>query len=132
MKNRFLLAGLTLCGLIFAAAPLMAHHSFAAQYDRSKQATLVGPVIRVDWINPHARIYMDAKDPTGKVQRWEIELSAPAMLMRQGWNSKALKAGDEITVAGSLAKDGSNLLNASSVKLGEKQIFRGNAETETP
>jgi Family of unknown function (DUF6152) len=132
MKNRFFPAALTLCGLIFAAAPLMAHHSFAAQYDRSKPATLVGPVVRVDWINPHARIYMDAKDATGKVQRWEIELSAPAMLMRQGWTSKALKAGDEVTVAGSLAKDGSNLLNASSVKLGEKVIFRGTAETDTP
>jgi Family of unknown function (DUF6152) len=132
MKNRLLLATLTLCGLTLAAAPLIAHHSFAAQYDRSKPATLVGPVLRVDWINPHARFYMESKDSTGKAQRWEIELSAPAMLMRQGWTSRSLKVGDEVTVAGSLAKDGSNLLNASSVKVGEKVIFRGTAETDTP
>ena len=132
MKNRLFVASLGLCGLILAATPLIAHHSFAAQYDRNKQATLVGPVLRVDWINPHARFYMESKDPAGKVQRWEIELSAPAMLMRQGWTSKSLKVGDQVTVAGSLAKDGSNLLNASSVKIGDKQIFRGNAETETP
>ena len=132
MMNRLLMTVLALGGLALAAAPLIAHHSFAAQYDRAKQATLTGPVIRVDWINPHARFFLEVKDAAGKAVRWEVELSAPAMLMRQGWNSKSLKAGDQVTVNGSLAKDGSNMINASSVKLGEKQIFRGPAEPETP
>ena len=136
MKNRFLLAATALCGLTLAAVPLVAHHSFAAQYDRTKQATLTGPVIKLDWINPHARIFMEAKDPAGKAVRWEVELSAPAMLMRRGWTSKSLKVGEEITVNGSLAKDGSNMINASTVKLSTgKQLFAGSsgdADSPTP
>ena len=66
MKNRFLMAATALCGLSLAAAPLVAHHSFAAQYDRAKQATLTGPVIQVDWINPHARFFLEVKDAGGK------------------------------------------------------------------
>lgn len=128
MRNRLLMTALALCGLGLATAPLFAHHSFAAQYDRSKQATLTGPVIRVDWINPHARFFLEAKDTAGKVVRWEVELSAPAMLMRRGWTSKSLKIGDEITVNGSLAKDGSNMINASTVKLSNgKQVFAGSS-----
>ena len=66
--------------LTLAAVPAIAHHSFAAQFDRSKPITLTGPVTRVDWINPHARIFMDVKDAGGNVVNWEIELGAPAML----------------------------------------------------
>jgi hypothetical protein len=136
MKKRFLFAATALCGLILAAAPLFGHHSFAAQYDRNKPATLKGAVSRVDWINPHARFYLDVKDPAGKVTRWEVELSAPAMLMRRGWTSKSLKVGEEITVNGSLAKDGSNLLNASTVTLSDgKRVFAGSsgdADSPTP
>ncbi len=136
MKNRFLMAATALCGLSLAAAPLVAHHSFAAQYDRAKQATLTGPVIRVDWINPHARFFLEVKDPAGKVARWEVELSAPAMLMRRGWTSKSLKVGEQVTVNGSLAKDGSNMINASTVKLSDgKQVFAGSsgdADSPTP
>ena len=129
MKNRFLLAATALCGLALAAAPLIAHHSFAAQYDRAKQATLTGPVIKVDWINPHARFFLEVKDTAGKVARWEIELSAPAMLMRRGWTSKSLKVGDQVTVSGSLAKDGSNMINAGNVSLADgKRLFSGDAD----
>src|SRR5436189_3928858 len=81
MKMRFSFVLAVGLGLIPAAVPLLAHHSFAAQYDRSKQAKLTGSVTRVDWINPHARFFMDVKDAAGKAVNWEIELSAPAMLM---------------------------------------------------
>src|SRR5574339_1174098 len=114
MKKRLLFAATALCGLTVAAGQLIAHHSFAAQYDRNKQATLIGPVTKVDWINPHARIFMDVKDAAGKVVNWEVELSAPAMLMRRGWTKNAVPVGGVVTVNGSLAKDGSNLINAST------------------
>jgi hypothetical protein len=129
MKNRFLMIAIA-AGLGLAlAAPLIAHHSFAAQYDRSKPATLVGPVTKVDWINPHARFFLDVKDAaTGKVVHWEVELGAPAMLMRRGWTRTALPIGETVTVNGSLAKDGSNLLNASTITLSDgKRVFAGSS-----
>jgi len=122
-------------GLFLAAVPLLAHHSFTAQYDRSKPANLTGPVTKVEWINPHARFFMDAKNASGKMVNWEIELSAPAMLMRRGWTMKSLKVGDVVTVAGSLAKDGSNLANATTVTLADgKKVFAGSSggDEETP
>ena len=136
MMNKFLMTVLAVSGLALAAAPLIAHHSFAAQYDRAKQATLTGPVVKVDWINPHARFFLEVKDAAGKVDKWEIELSAPAMLMRRGWTQNSLKVGDWMTVNGSIAKDGSNMINASTVKLSNgKQVFAGSsgdADSPTP
>ena len=98
---------------------VFAHHSFVAQYDRSKTRTLVGPVTKLEWINPHARLFMDVKDENGQVANWEVELAAPAILIRRGWTRSAIKIGEAITVAGALAKDGSNLINATSVTLGD-------------
>src|SRR5262245_1085185 len=100
--------------LILGDVSLLAHHSFAAQYDRNKPTTLTGPVTRVDWINPHARFFMDVKGDGGKTVNWEIELGAPAMLMRRGWSRNSLKVGEVVTVNGSLAKDGSSLANATT------------------
>jgi hypothetical protein len=131
MRNKVLVVVAVACGLIAAAVPVAAHHSFAAQYDRNKQATLTGPVSKVDWINPHARFILDVKDATGKVAKWEVELSAPAILMRRGWTRNSLTVGEVITVSGSLAKDGSNMINASSVTLASgKRVFSGSAEEE--
>jgi hypothetical protein len=129
MKNRFLMIAIAAGFGLALAAPLVAHHSFAAQYDRSKQATLTGPVTKVDWINPHARFFLDVKDAaTGKVVHWEVELGAPAMLMRRGWTRTALPIGEMVTVNGSLAKDGSNLINASTITLSDgKRVFAGSS-----
>jgi hypothetical protein len=128
-KNKVLVLGILICSLMLSAVQLAAHHSFAAQYDRNKQATLTGPVTRIDWINPHARFFMDVKDSvTGKVVNWEVELSAPAMLMRRGWTKAAVPVGKAVTVNGSLAKDGSNLINASTVTLADgKRVFAGSS-----
>jgi hypothetical protein len=128
-KNKVLVLGILICSLMLAGVQLMAHHSFAAQYDRNKQATLTGPVTKIDWINPHARFFMDVKDATtGKVVNWEVELSAPAMLMRRGWTKAAVPIGKAVTVNGSLAKDGSNLINASTVTLADgKRVFAGSS-----
>src|SRR5262245_37692264 len=118
--------GLMLIGI--SSGTVVAHHSFAAQYDRNKQTTLTGPVTKIDWINPHARFFMDVTDSSGKVNNWEIELAAPAMLLRRGWTRNSLKVGASVTVNGSLAKDGSNLANATAVTLSDgKKVFAGSS-----
>ena len=119
--------------ILAAAVPVFAHHSFAAEYDSSKPTTLTGSVVKLEWINPHARIYIDVKGSDGKVTNWEIELGAPAMLLRNGWTKNSLKAGETITITGSLAKDGSNLANARSVTLADgTKVFAGSSqETQT-
>ena len=115
-------------GFILAAIPLLGHHSFAAQFDRNKPANLTGPVIKIEWINPHARFFMDAKDASGKVVRYEIELTSTAGLLRRGWTRNSLKVGETVTVIGSMAKDGSNVANATTVTLSDgKQVFAGPA-----
>ena len=114
--------------LVAAVVPAAAHHSFAAQYDRSKPITLTGPVTKLEWINPHGRIYIDATDASGKVVNWEIELGAPAILMRNGWKRSDVPIGGTVTVVGYLAKDGSNMANASSVTLADgKRVFAGSS-----
>ena len=120
----------SLCALVLivASVPIAAHHSFAAQYDRSKPITLKGPVTKVEWINPHGRLYIDVKDANGTIVNWEVELGAPAILSRNGWKRSALPVGSEVTVVGYLAKDGSNLANASTVTLADgKRVFAGSS-----
>ena len=124
-----------LCGLAMvlglAAVPAIAHHSFAAEYDAAKPITLTGTVTKVEWMNPHARFYIDVKDESGKMINWELELGSPNGLMRRGWTRHSMKEGDVVTVQGSLAKDGSSLANARTVKLSDgRQLFAGSA-TET-
>src|SRR5580693_5386179 len=135
MKTKWM--GLLAGSLIMAAVPVFAHHSFSAEYDRSKPIQLKGTVTKVEWMNPHARFYLDVKDDSGKVTNWEFELGSPNGLMRQGWTRNSMKIGDTINVQGSLAKDGSNLANARTVKLTDgRKLFAGSAsETgreETP
>jgi hypothetical protein len=121
-----------LCGLAIAlgtaSLPALAHHSFAAEYDSAKPITVTGTVTKVEWMNPHARFYIDVKDESGKVTNWEFELGSPNGLMRRGWTRNSLKEGDTVTVAGSLAKDGSKLGNARTVKLSDgREVFAGSA-----
>jgi hypothetical protein len=136
MKNtRVVLAVLIGAAILVSVSGelLLAHHAFAAQYDRNKPATLVGPVTKIDWINPHARFFMDAKDPNGKMLNWEVELAAPAILIRRGWKRTDLKIGESVTVNGFLAKDGSPMLNASNVTLSDgKRVFGGSVDSPAP
>ena len=116
--------------LALAAPPVAAHHSFAAEYDAAKPVTIHGSVVRVEWTNPHARFYVEAKDTNGTVVTWNLELASPNVLVRQGWTRTSLKIGDEITVTGSLAKDGSKMANARDVTLASgKKVFARSAAT---
>jgi hypothetical protein len=114
-------------GVILAAVPVSAHHSFATEYDRSKPVTLTGSVTKVEWINPHARIHIDVKDESGNVANWEIELGSPAGLLRLGWTRNSLKIDEMVVVNGYLAKDGSNLANSSSVTVNGRKMFSGSS-----
>src|SRR5271169_3696382 len=122
-----------LAGMALAALPVLAHHSFAAEYDAAKPITVKGTVTKVEWMNPHARFYVDVKDDKGVVTNWEFELGSPNGLMRSGWTRNSLKQGDVITVAGSLAKDGSHLANASSVTTENgKRVLSGVSSADDP
>jgi Family of unknown function (DUF6152) len=126
IKFSFLLTAAFVVALF--SIPALAHHSFAAQYDRQKPVTLTGSVTRLDWINPHARFFIDVKDANGKIVSWEIELGPTAGLVRRGWTRTSLKIGEPVTVAGFLAKDGSNLANANAVTLSDgKKVFAGSS-----
>src|SRR5436189_6207596 len=113
---RIKLSVLALClSLLAAAVPLLAHHSFAAEYDANKPMKITGTVTKMEWMNPHARFYVDVKDDDGKVANWNFELGAIPVLLKQGWRRDSLKVGDTVTVEGSLAKDGSHSANARRV-----------------
>lgn len=120
-------------GLMAAAIPALAHHSFSAEYDRAKSISLKGTVTKVEWMNPHARFYLDVKDDSGKTTNWEFELGSPNGLMRQGWTAHSLKVGDVVSVNGSQAKDGSNLVNASNVAFENgKRVLGGASSGDDP
>src|SRR5688572_1096829 len=109
-----LCAGLVLLG---AAVPLVAHHSFAAEFDSTKPVTLKGIVTKMEWINPHAWIHLDVKNPDGTVTQWMIEGGTPNTLVRRGFTRESLKAGTEILVEGFRAKNGKNRANGRDLVL---------------
>jgi hypothetical protein len=98
------------------SAPVSAHHSFAAEFDGSKPVTLKGIVQQIDWANPHVWFYINVKDEGGKTVRWACEMGAPHQLQQRGWLRDTMKIGDEVTVDGSLARDGTKRANARTVK----------------
>jgi hypothetical protein len=129
MKNRLTIV-ITAIAMTAGVAPVMAHHSFAAEFDANKPVKLTGTVTKIEWMNPHAYFYIDVKDTSGKVETWGLEMGSPNGLMRQGWTRNSMKVGDEISVDGSLAKDGSKIANARTVTLGDgTRLFAASSQT---
>jgi hypothetical protein len=105
-----------------------AHHSFSAEFDRDKPITLTGAITKLEWTNPHARIYIDVTGEDGKVTSWDFELGPPNGLMRQGWNRNSLPQGTVVTINGFLSKDQPNVANARSVHLPDgRQVLAGSS-----
>jgi hypothetical protein len=104
------------------------HHSFSAEYDRDKPINVTGTVTKVEWTNPHARIYLDVTDADGKVVNWDFELGPPNGLMRQGWRRDSLHEGHVVTINGFLSKDQEHVANARSVHLPDgRQVLAGSS-----
>ena len=132
MKTKLSIAAVGL-GMLLASVPAIAHHSFAAEFDAAKPIKLTGSVTKVEWMNPHTYFYIDVKDEKGQVTNWGLEMGSLNGLMRQGWTRNSMKIGDQVTVEGSAAKDGSNIGNARSVTLSNGQrLFAGSSQNTTP
>jgi len=114
----YILGALIATGLVLTGGRVAAHHSFAAEFDSEKPITLTGTVTKVEWTNPHVWVYLNVKDKdTGAVTNWGFEMGPPHGLQRRGWRRDTLKIGEEVTIVGSMAKNGSKRMNARTVTL---------------
>jgi Family of unknown function (DUF6152) len=135
MNLKSFISAAIVLSLLSVAAPVIAHHSFAAEYDSQKPVKVTGAVTRVDWQNPHAYFYVDVKNAeSGRVENWAFEMGAPAVLVKQGWTKTTLHVGDVINVDGTRAKDGGFHGNARNVFMANtgKKLGVGSSEGVTP
>ena len=125
--------GLAMGAALLFSAPLWAHHAFTAEFDGNKPVKLRGTVTKMEWINPHAWIHIDAKDADGKVTNWMVECGSPNTLLRRGVTKNSVTVGMEIVVEGYQSKDGSNKANGRDVTFPDgKKLFLGSSGTGAP
>jgi hypothetical protein len=117
-------------GLLWTAAPAAAHHSFAAEFDVAQPVTIRGNVTRVAWGNPHVWVYLNVKDENGDLVNWGFEMGAPQQVRSRGWDRDTLKAGDEIIVEGSRARNGAFRMNARNVTWADTGLTLGAASSQ--
>jgi hypothetical protein len=130
MNKRFaiIFAG---AALLVVAAPVWAHHSFAAEFDADRPVKLRGAITKMEWINPHAWIHIDVKDASGNTASWMVECGSPNTLLRRGLTKASVTTGQEVVVDGYQAKDGTNRANGRDVTLPDgRKLFLGTADGE--
>jgi hypothetical protein len=133
MKMKFLSIATGALLALATAAPTLAHHSFAAEFDADKPVELEGTVTKMEWINPHSWIHVDVTTPSGEVQSWMIEGGAPNALLRRGWNRDSLPAGTKIMVQGFQARDGSLRANGRDITFPDgSKLFVGSSGAGSP
>jgi hypothetical protein len=108
-----------------AGAPLLAHHSFAAEFDATQALRLTGSLTKIEWTNPHSYFYLEVKEDNGNVVQWSCEAGSPGALSRRGFKRGDIKLGDTLIVDGYRAKDGSRLIDARRVTLPDGRIVSG-------
>jgi hypothetical protein len=132
-KQLVLFAAFALGVILSTASLAMAHHAFAAEFDREKPVTLRGTVTKMEWINPHAWLHVAVKNADGTVTDWAVEMGAPNALIRRGFTKASVPTGMDIVVQGFQAKDGSHKSNGANITLGNGQkLFVGSAGTGAP
>src|SRR5687767_14526193 len=125
-----LLAVVVGAGLLLAAVPTAAHHAFSAEFDANRPVALEGAVTKVDWVNPHAWLYIDVVESDGTKANWAIELAAPNGLIRRGFNRDSVPIGTKVIVKGFQAKDGGKRANGSGVTFPDgRRVFVGSSGT---
>ncbi len=132
MSRVRLRAVVMLISLPAMAWPVLAHHSFAAQFDGNRPVRLVGVITKIEWTNPHSYFYLEVTDSKGQVHNWACESGAPGPLSRRGWKKGDLKFGDRLIVDGYLARDGSRLMDARRVTLPDGRVLDGDTAGAQP
>ena len=131
MRNKLfsVMAGMGI--LLATTLPLLAHHSFAAEFDGSKKITLEGKVVQLEMVNPHSWIHFDVTNADGKVEHWKAEGGSPSVLLRLGWNRDTLPVGTKIKISGNASKDGALRMNTSSIEFADgKKLSMGGSNPD--
>jgi hypothetical protein len=135
MRNKLITIMAGIGVLLATTLPLLAHHSFSAEFDAQKKVTFEGKVVKLEMVNPHSWIYFDVTTADGKVEHWKAEGGSPSVLLRLGWTRDTLPVGTKIKISGNAAKDGSLRMNTSSIEFADgKKLSMGgsNPDAEQP
>jgi hypothetical protein len=122
-------------GVFCLTAPLVAHHGFDTEYDANKKFTFTGVVQKVEWLNPHMRVYVDVTDASGKVITWNMEMTSPNTVRRQGWGPKDLVAGEKVTFTtygGKIIETRGSLVSIKKLSDGTELFVAGGPDASVP